>query len=1255
MASRGRGKDKLKKSEDGWEEWGGYMKAKQEKLRQQYAKNGLKSEIFKGISIYVNGYTKPSSDELKRMVIENGGMYQHYLYKLQVTHIIATSMANSKISKDLKHMKIVKPEWITDSISCGKLLSYIPYQLFTAQSRLQSGIGGFSVPKSSISTEEDSEVKTTVSKSQINQYRNFTEDVEVCPDSDLSDEDDSILGNQFEEGESDGNLSDNNNLSEMFVRRGSEENGSAKDNNHEQAVKRSLSLKKDRIKSQYSESRSLDQSNSVSNLESPYKLDPSKALNVSNTGTSKGHSPAKMAKAGDSNFLSEFYGNSRLHHLSTWGAEWKAYVTKLQSENSDNFPGRDKLREFHQESLLRTGESESHASVRGRPERVIMHIDMDCFFVSVGLLDRPDLRGKPVGVTHSKNKGMSAPIPGSDPHFEMQQWHLKGKKKLGDVYEKLPVDLQSFDTFTSMAEIASCSYEARKAGVKNGMFMGPAKKLCPELQTIPYNFEKYQEISTILYDTVASYTHDIEAVSCDEMLVDCTDLLSDTGVTPLDFTSILRQEIYTKSGCTASTGLGSNVLLAKLATRNAKPNGQYYVESYDVLEFIKDVSVRDLPGVGWSMNRKLSNMNVKTCGDLQSVPLSTLQKEFGSKTGQSLYNSCRGIDDRPIKMENERKSVSAEINYGIRFQKEHECVKFFNDLSEEVHNRLQKVKRKGKVVTLKLKVRREDAPKETAKFMGHGICNSLSRSITLPLATDDASCIAKESLMLLHALKVDVTDLRGIGIQVTRLEAEAGIKSDKSACGHQSILNFTVAQKTSPDKPAGKPIQSPNKSRSVKTLPTMVPKMNDIDVFLQRSSVQKGERGAFKGDNVPEIDSNAYKDFYGEDTEKRSSSLSQSLVEKHRITLMSGHTLVDELSRRKTAKGFLPPLPTLPSFTSPESTPSPPESGFLPFSTRSNSSATAICSTLDFLPSPSQIDQEVLKELPPDIRRQIEQEIKSKQPDTSKSSTIIHDSQEAGCSYWPDPVTTDMITRSPEDDTPIVALPSPSQIDLDCLNALPKELQDELKSAYKHQTTQADMQHKSPTKLASPSKSKKSPLFKVPKGRATKKRKLSPKKLSFSNKKSKSIEQKEVDHDTVLISIEDDVSGIGPRLTENASFDNENVAEAQPETKPVAEEINLCGAVHIKDVRNLLKEWLNSCPVPQEEDVEVITNYLSQLILDKNLELVDLVLKALNRYIHKLNNNVWRNSLRHIVNNTQCLIHSLHGSQLNIQYMKTLL
>ena len=247
-------------------------------------------------------------------------------------------------------------------------------------------------------------------------------------------------------------------------------------------------------------------------------------------------SPSKKTlDAKDEKFLGEFYNNSRLHLISFMKSHFKNYVTQLRNKNKEMiFPQRQNLTSF--KSIQ---QNNGDVATQGK---IIMHIDMDCFFVSVSLRSYPDLRGKPVGVAHAKG----------NKHDGSESW----------------------------SEIASCSYEARECGVKNGMFVGPAKNICPDLKIIPYDFEGYQSVAQTLYDTVSKYTLDIQAVSCDEMLVDLTSMIdTKASFNVIEFGEELRKEIYEATSCTASVGMGPNILLAKIATKRAKPNGIFKIES----------------------------------------------------------------------------------------------------------------------------------------------------------------------------------------------------------------------------------------------------------------------------------------------------------------------------------------------------------------------------------------------------------------------------------------------------------------------------------------------------------------------------------------------------------------------------------------------------------------------------------------------------------------------------------------------------
>ncbi|KAJ8304491.1 hypothetical protein KUTeg_018074 [Tegillarca granosa] len=1040
---------------------------------------------------------EPSSDELKRLMMLHGGSYEHYMSKTRVTHVIATSLASSKVN-EFKHMKMIRPEWITDSVKSGRLLSYVPYQLYTAQTGIQQGLSSFT----SLTVTQRSTITNNTQQQSSNTTASFNGRTENQMDRSYCG---SIKGNLAAKSQE---------LGENLI-----ENTASKVTQIDKRNNSHITVN----------DKTVDSSFKVPNdgeytLQETEKVKLAKTTATAATSCQSSHSPAK---AGDPDFLSEFYSNSRLHHLSTWKSEWRAYVNKLQKQGS-SFPGRQKLYDVVKEKEMEVCQRVISPLQKAKPQRIIMHIDMDCFFVSVGLKRRPELKGKPVVVTHSRGKGMAKDTPGSDVQFERRQWELrrqqggkKGKRKLSSVSDQQPSedidDRESDDigvdivarqqtspggsTFHSMAEIASCSYEARKCGVRNGMFMGKAKQLCPDLVTIPYDFEGYQDVSKILYDTVASYTHDIEAVSCDEMLVDCTDLLTTTGSNPVQFASMLRDEIYNKTGCTASAGMGSNILLAKMATKKAKPNGQYYLGADEVLEFIHDQSIDNIPGKNYTV-----------------------------------YNLCLA---QPLG------------------QDDMEAEHFLTELSEEVHNRLFNIDMKGKSITLKIMSRRADAPQETAKFMGHGICNNTSKSVMLPIATDDSKIISRECITILRNLKVKATDLRGIGIQVQKLEPST-VKNN-NVKGAQSILNFAVPK--SKEKVVSPQENNNTSSYSDKRIINGTSPVHDYTAVLQPYDTPQSDENYISHDNVDVIESS-------QDDHQEINGNSEVF-----------HGIVGELARRKTAKKILPPLPSMDDLSL-----TPEGADTLTSSGRPRRKRHQVIESEDYFPSPSQ----------------------------------------------------------------------------SCLNALPVDLQKELREAYAQQTEQernktasnaASMwlpqsnspskKPSSPLKAKSPGKTKKnSPVFKVPQGRPVRgRKKLSPKKLKF---------QKQPKIDITVSGRKESVPMFDNKETTLTIKEIPGTSVMTSHVDQPQKSVNLCGAVSIADVKTLLREWLQSSTTPEKDDEEIMIEYLTDLVFDHNLEQVDLVLKFLNRNICKMNRVNWRPSLWKIIDAVQVVVQSMYGCQLGL-------
>ncbi|RCI04793.1 deoxycytidyl transferase, partial [Rhizopus stolonifer] len=397
------------------------------------------------------------------------------------------------------------------------------------------------------------------------------------------------------------------------------------------------------------------------------------------------------------------------------------------------------------------------------------HVDFDCFFASVGIKDRPHLVHVPVAVSHSKSASEN-----------------------------------------SSSDVASCNYVARSFGIQNGMPIGTAKSLCPDLQVIPYEFEKYRAISEQFYEILFPYADEIQAVSVDEALLE---IGSHAGQEEALATKI-RHEVQQTTGCSVSIGIGPNILLARMSTRKAKPAGQFICTELNMDDVLLDQAITDLPGVGYATQEKLNEMHVKVIRDLRSIPLHTLQSKLGTKVGQTLYNFSRGIDDRSLSTGQQRRSVSAEVNWGVRLKDEQEEKIFLETLSKEVSDRLKKYSVKGKTITIKILKRKKDAG-EPRKHLGHGSVDSFSKSCTSDEFTDSADMIFEQVYGMLKSFCFDCVDIRGLGIHVTKLNNQPEEVSD------QGKLVF---------KPAGESSTRPEKDEL----------QVDIDVFNELpASVQQ--------------------------------------------------------------------------------------------------------------------------------------------------------------------------------------------------------------------------------------------------------------------------------------------------------------------------------------------------------------------------------------------------------------------------------
>ncbi len=275
--------------------------------------------------------------------------------------------------------------------------------------------------------------------------------------------------------------------------------------------------------------------------------------------------------------------------------------------------------------------------------RKIIHIDMDCFYAAVEVRDRPELKGRPVAV-------------GGPPN--------------------------------SRGVLTTANYEARKYGVKSAMPSSKAARLCPDLVFIRPNFAKYKKESSHVREIFRRYTDLIQPLSLDEAYLDVTGCELFDGVAT-KIAADIRKSIFSETQLTASAGIAPNKFLAKVASDWKKPNGQFTVAPSIVDQFVAELPVRKVPGVGPKAEEKLKLMGIVTCGDLRKFEVHELSQRFG-KWGTRLFDLARGIDNRPVETGGQRKSLSVETTYSEDLETVHQVLQQAPDLFNELLRRLER-------------------------------------------------------------------------------------------------------------------------------------------------------------------------------------------------------------------------------------------------------------------------------------------------------------------------------------------------------------------------------------------------------------------------------------------------------------------------------------------------------------------------------------------------------------------------------------
>lgn len=344
------------------------------------------------------------------------------------------------------------------------------------------------------------------------------------------------------------------------------------------------------------------------------------------------------------------------------------------------------------------------------PLRKIIHVDMDAFYASVEQRDRPELRGKPV-------------VVGGPPQ--------------------------------SRGVVCTASYEARKFGVHSAMPCAQAYRLCPEAVFVMPDFSKYSEVSERIHEIFREYTERVEPLSLDEAFLDVTEnRIGEVSATRV--AERIRADIRAATGLTASAGVAPNKFLAKVASDLKKPDGLAVIRPERVEEFLRDLPVRKVPGIGKVTEEACHRHGIRTCSDFLRHTEEQLVAWFGS-SGPWFLQLARGIDPRPVVTDWVRKSCGIEDTFARDLTTTGAALAELERLAKGLEARLGSEPARGRTITLKVKY---------ADF------RQITRSRSLDHRTRDAGLILEVARELLAGTEVGRRPVRLLGLSVSNLDTE---------------------------------------------------------------------------------------------------------------------------------------------------------------------------------------------------------------------------------------------------------------------------------------------------------------------------------------------------------------------------------------------------------------------------------------------------------------------------------------------------
>lgn len=242
----------------------------------------------------------------------------------------------------------------------------------------------------------------------------------------------------------------------------------------------------------------------------------------------------------------------------------------------------------------------------------------------------------------------------------------------------------------SRSVLCTCNYQARQFGVRSAMSAIKAKQLCPELIIVHGRMSVYKEVSAHIREIFSRYTDVIEPLSLDEAFLDVSDSTHFQG-SATRIAEQIRADIYNELTLTASAGVAPNKFIAKIASDENKPNGLCVIAPEQVVDFVKNLSLKKIPGIGPKTFKKLQSFGFSTCADVRVSSIAKLTLIIG-KFATSLYQKAHGIDNRELEVSRQRKSLAIETTLATDVFSESECLEVINTLYPQLLARLEKVK-----------------------------------------------------------------------------------------------------------------------------------------------------------------------------------------------------------------------------------------------------------------------------------------------------------------------------------------------------------------------------------------------------------------------------------------------------------------------------------------------------------------------------------------------------------------------------------